>query len=445
VKILVAEDNDFYRRMLASTLREWGYDVVCTRDGEEAWQVIREKDHPKLAIVDWMMPGPDGLELCRRVRASAEAEPTYVILLTAKDGKANVVTGLKAGADDYISKPFDIEELQTRIQVGRRIVELQASLAARVTDLEHALSGAQKMEAVGRLAGGVAHDFNNLLTVIVAATELLLTQLADERQRELVETILHSGQRGAALTRQLLAFSRKQVLQPEVLQLNALITNVQRLLRRLIGEHIDLVTELDPELGRVRADPGQIEQVLMNLVVNARDAMPQGGRLVLATRNVTLQEAAPGTPHTIPPGDYAVVAVRDNGSGMDEYVKAHLFEPFFTTKGPGKGTGLGLATVYGIVHQTGGRLAVHSGPGRGSVFEVYLPRTEQRLSGPQDGSEKSVKPGKRETILVVEDEDAVRAMTRLTLQHHSYTVLAARDGVEALRSVTNGPSRSTCS
>jgi signal transduction histidine kinase len=438
VKILVAEDNAFYACMVEAAARGWGYEVVIARDGAEAWQALCGDDPPKLAIVDWLMPGLDGLELCRRLRATPRAEPTYVIMLTAKGGKENLIAGLTAGADDYLVKPFDLDELRSRIQVGRRIVDLQANLAARVKELEYALSGAQKMEAVGRLAGGVAHDFNNLLTVIISGSDILLDQLRHPGQREFVEMIKQAGERGASLTRQLLAFSRRQVLRPEILQLNSLLNDLHKLLRRLIGEDIELVKDLDPDLGRIKADPGQMEQVVMNLVVNARDAMPTGGRLTLRTRNVDSllgEDSANG----IPPRAYVLLEVADTGCGMDDHVKAHLFEPFFTTKDLHKGTGLGLATVYGIVNQTGGRIGVESEPGRGATFRIYLPRQEAEMSAPEVGVGQPTVRGKRETVLLVEDEDSVRMMARQILLNHCYTVLEARDGEEALRVSSRWP------
>jgi len=434
MKILVAEDNHFYRRMLEATLSEWGYQVLAAEEGLAAWQVLQQKDAPKLAILDWMMPGLDGLELCRKVRALSRPEPTYIILLTAKGGRENIIAGLEGGADDYISKPFDREELHARLQVGLRIVGLQTSLAARVRELEDALSGAQKMEAIGRLAGGVAHDFNNLLTVIITGSEVLLNSLQpDERQRELIQMVKQSGERGASLTRQLLAFSRKQVLAPVVLDLNTLVANLEKMLRRLIGEDIDLATSLDPALGTVEADPGQIEQVIMNLVVNARDAMPEGGKLTIETRNVEVDEACAAKRASWRPGPYAVLAVSDTGCGMDAATKARIFEPFFTTKEVGKGTGLGLATVYGIVEQSGGRIDVDSEPGRGASFTIYLPRVDKRAPAAETHPRPTDEPAGRETVLLVEDEDPVRVMAREILRLNSYTVLEASNGSEALR------------
>ena len=306
-----------------------------------------------------------------------------------------------------------------------------------VTDrriLEEQVMLAQKMEAIGRLAGGVAHDFNNILTAIGGYSDLLLADLPpNDRRRHDVEEIHQATQRAAALTQQLLAFSRRQVLQPKVINLNALVPDIEKLLRRLIGEDILFATVLHPSLGNVRADPGQLEQVIVNLAVNARDAMPDGGRLTIETRNVELDEAYAAEHPAVKPGRYVMLAVTDTGVGMDEETKARIFEPFFTTKVRGKGTGLGLATVYGIVQQTGGHIWPYSEPGRGTTMRVYLPRVDapaDPIEHPRDAAPETLRGS--ETILVVEDEAPVRAVTRQLLERNGYTVLEAPDGPSAL-------------
>jgi signal transduction histidine kinase len=443
MQILIAEDNAFYRGMLEETLAEWGYAVRCAEDGEAAWRILQAKDAPRLAILDWIMPGLDGIEVCRRVRALDREEPTYMILLTARSGKENIIAALKGGADDYISKPFHREELQARLQVGLRIVGLQESLATRVHELEQALSGAQKMEAIGRLAGGVAHDFNNLLTIILGSSELLLRKPSlDRADHELARMVKEAGERGAGLTRQLLTFSRRHVQAPEILSLSQRVAGVEKMLRRLIGEDVNLVTKLDPEIHPVLADAGQIEQVIMNLVVNARDAMPQGGTVMIETRNVELDDAALAKRPAVRPGSYALLSVSDSGCGMDEETKKHLFEPFFTTKEVGKGTGLGLATAYGIVKHSDGHIVVDSHPGRGATFRIYLPRATSKPSAIAVKNGHPTGPaaaGGNETILLVEDEEAVRTLARNILQDHHYTVLEACDGAEAIQVSSRWP------
>jgi PAS domain S-box-containing protein len=302
-------------------------------------------------------------------------------------------------------------------------------------ELEEELRQAQKMEAVGRLAGGVAHDFNNLLTIITGRTHLVLGRLkADDPVRRSVEVIQKTADRAAGLTRQLLAFSRKQVLQRKVLDVNALVTDISTMLRRLIGEDVDLLLTLGPGAGRVNADPAQIEQALMNLAVNARDAMPRGGTLGLETDQVRLGPAPPDRPDTLPPGPYAVLRVMDTGAGMDAATQARIFEPFFTTKEPGKGTGLGLSMVHGIVRQHGGAIHVRSVVGGGTTFEIYLPQVEAAAdTGAADEAGAAPLPATgQETILLVEDESDVRALAREVLERQGYTVLEASDGLQAV-------------
>ena len=301
-------------------------------------------------------------------------------------------------------------------------------------NLEEQVILAQKMEAVGRLAGGVAHDFNNILTAIGGYADLLLADLPEQdRRRHDVEEIHRSAQRAAGLTQQLLAFSRRQVMQPKVVDLNALVTDIEKMLRRLIGEDVLFATVLHPRVGNVRADPGKLEQVIVNLAVNARDAMPDGGRLTIETQNVELDESYVAEHPSVAPGCYVLLSVSDTGVGIDEETRAHIFEPFFTTKARGKGTGLGLATAYGIVNQTGGHIWPYSEPGRGTTMRVYLPRVDvpaDPIERP-DGVAPEALRG-RETILLVEDEAPVRSVTRQLLERNGYTVFEAADGPTAL-------------
>jgi two-component system cell cycle sensor histidine kinase/response regulator CckA len=299
--------------------------------------------------------------------------------------------------------------------------------------LEEQLRQAQKMEAIGHLAGGVAHDFNNLLTVITGYSELLLTQMGSEHPSHgsIVE-ILKASDRAAALTRQLLAYSRKQILQPVVVNWNNVLAGLEKMLRRLIGEHIELITCPDPALGAIRADPNQLEQILLNLAINARDAMPGGGTLTIATHNVALSEDYAQLHVGVYPGPYALLAVSDTGVGMSAEVQAHLFEPFFTTKEVGKGTGLGLATIHGIVQQSEGHVEVSSEVGRGTTFRIYLPRLKQPSKGPSLAAADLPCPRGTETILLAEDEPGVRSLTQTVLESCGYTLLVATDGQKAL-------------
>jgi PAS domain S-box-containing protein len=308
-----------------------------------------------------------------------------------------------------------------------------ASDALRVS--EEQLRQAQRVEAVGRLAGGVAHDFNNLLTAMLGYTDIVLDELgpASPLRPDLLD-IKKNGQRAAALTRRLLAFSRRQVLQPAVLDLNHVVAGIAKMLRRLISEDIELVTVADPTLGHVKADPGQIEQVIMNLVVNSRDAMPEGGRLTISTQNVNLDATHVSMGTFVKPGPHILLRVSDTGSGMDEETLSRIFEPFFTTKEKGKGTGLGLSTVFGIVKQSGGFVWVESKPGIGTTFDVYLPRVyEDVTKKPRTGSFSRPSSSRdEETILVVEDEASVRTLTRRILEKNGCRVLEARSGADGL-------------
>jgi CheY-like chemotaxis protein len=289
------------------------------------------------------------------------------------------------------------------------------------------------MEAVGRLAGGIAHDFNNLLTTILGYSHLILGNFKpDDPQRLDVEEIRTAGERAAALTKQLLAFSRKQVIEPKVLEVNAVVANLDKMLRRLIGEDIQLQTELG-STGHIKADPGQLEQVIMNIVVNARDAMPRGGRLTIRTGSAVFDEAFVRQHLGARLGRYASIVVADTGCGMDEITRLRIFEPFFTTKEPSKGTGLGMATVYGIVKQSEGYIWVDSQPGKGTEISIYFPRVQEEKLPDNTAETAPPIPRGSEIVLLVEDEDAVRSLVRGLLRSRGYTVLEASNAPEAVR------------
>ncbi len=364
---------------------------------------------------------PDGVAIVKeriRLLESGRPVPLHETKIIRLDG---TVVDVETSA-----APF-VEDGVPAIQVVFRDISDRKKLEGRFYH-------AQKMEAVGKLAGGIAHDFNNLLTVISGCTELLETHLpANDPLRDFTQEIQKAGERAGHLTRQLLAFSRKAVVEPRVLDVNALVADTEKMLRRLIGEDISLTTNLASTLGQVKADAGQIEQVIVNLAVNARDAMPQGGKLTIETHNVELGDAYVMTHPEVKPGRYVMLAVSDTGLGMSQETKAHIFEPFFTTKGPGKGTGLGLATAYGIVTQIGGHFEVHTAVGQGTSFNIYLPSVNDSVPSGKSHHGTKIVPHGKETILLVEDEDAVRKITKLTLQSLDYTVLEAENGDEALR------------
>lgn len=391
--------------------------VRFNRKFVEMWRIPEEiissrDDNRALEFVLNQLKTPEAfLAKVRELYASPEAE-SYD-LLEFKDGRVY----------ERYSKPQKVDGKSVgRVWSFRDISEQQR--------LEEQLQQAQKMEAIGQLAGGVAHDFNNLLTVINGHCEFLLDQMGDDLSpRKEVEAIRKTAERAANLTRQLLAFSRSQILQPKILDLNDIVMNMDKMLRRLIGEHIDLLSVKGKDLWPVEADPGQLEQVIMNLAVNARNAMSNGGELLIETCNLTVDDSVKGE---VPPGKYVTLTVADTGCGMSPEVQKRIFEPFFTTKEVGRGTGLGLSTVYGIVKQSGGHITVQSVLGKGTAFSLYLPMSERAILEMGTGKIRLEQFKGKEAILLVEDEEEVRAVIIKVLNQQGYTVLAAVNGSEAL-------------
>jgi signal transduction histidine kinase/ActR/RegA family two-component response regulator len=347
-----------------------------------------------------------------------------------------LVGGVRALEQGNFTYPLKAQGADEVAQVTRAFEQMRRTLQnnqAQTQQLEDQLRQSQKMDALGRLAGGIAHDFNNLLTIIKGHCGLLLDRLAPgDALYGSGEQIQKASDRAASLTRQLLTFSRRQMLQPKVLDLNALIAEMGKLLRRLVREDVEFLLRLGESLGRVKADPGQIEQVLLNLTVNACDAMPEGGKLTIETQNVLVDKEYARTRPTIEPGDYVMLAVSDTGHGMDAATKARIFEPFFTTKEPGKGTGLGLAIVYGVVTQSDGLIWVDSSPRNGARFEIYLPRVREQVDRSASDDIAVSRPRRSETVLLVEDQEEVRELTSDFLTSAGYRVITARDGDEAL-------------
>jgi hypothetical protein len=328
--------------------------------------------------------------------------------------------------------PVEVSLSYVEIDEGVFAIAFVSDISQRKR-LEEQLLHSQKMEAVGRLAGGVAHDFNNMLTVISGYNRMILDELSTlDPLRGYAEEVLKAADRAGALTNQLLSFSRRQIMQPRVLNVNSLVTQTQKMLQRVIGEDIELVLHLEAGVGNIRADPGHVEQAIVNLAVNARDAMPLGGRLTIETSDVVLDENYARTHMGVKPGDFTMIAVSDSGTGMDAETRRRIFEPFFTTKEKGKGTGLGLATVYGMVKQTGGDIWVYSELGQGTTFKLYFPRVAEAVSDSGGGEAAAARRSGGETILVVEDEKAVRDLTVRILQQLGYTILTAGNGEEAL-------------
>ncbi|HEY0986326.1 MAG TPA: ATP-binding protein [Kofleriaceae bacterium] len=400
------------------------------------WQRVERDGAKQFVLVDFNQAT---FKLSRGRIASHIGEPAHEFLA----GNPGVIDDLHRCLDTGETFQREMDwTMRTTGEVRRMIVTFAAAPpdmvivhGEDVTDrqkLEQQLRQAQKMEAVGRLAGGVAHDFNNILSVILSYSEMHLeTMRSGDPFRDDLEEIHRASQRAVTLTRQLLAFSRQQILQPQILDLNATLRGLESMLRRILGEDVELSLLLTDQPRGVAADPGQIEQVIMNLVVNARDAMPTGGKLTIETVNVDLDDDFAAAHVNVKPGPHLMLAVTDTGIGMDEATRAQIFEPFFTTKTPDKGTGLGLATVFGIIHQSGGTIWVYSEPGRGATFKIYLPRAKRRSDTSKIPVLSASQVGGSETILLVEDDETVRVLARSILRRNGYNVLEAQNGGEA--------------
>src|SRR5256885_2005277 len=428
LRILHLEDNEDDAELIQSALSEEGVDCETVRvDSRFDYMAALEQGHWDLILSDNTLPSYDGLSALADARAKCPDVP--FVFVSGTLGEEVAIEALKLGATDYVLKQR-LSRLKPALKRALREVEERTQRK----ELEHQFRQSQKMEAVGQLAGGITPDFTNMLTVINGYGEMLWQTLnPEEPSGSQLEQIHHAGERPAWLTRQLLSFSRKQVLDPKILDLNAIAANLYKMLQRLIGEDIDLVTLLKPGLGRVKADQGQIEQVIMNLAVNARDAMPQGGALTIETANVELDEAYARQHVAVRPGPYVMLAVSDTGCGMDEETQSRIFEPFFTTKERGKGTGLGLSTVYGIVKQGGGYIWVYSEVGQGTTFKIFLPRVEADVTPTEPDVAKTKALSGTETILLVEDEPEVRHLFREILGRSGYVVLEADDSNTAVQ------------
>ena len=438
LRFIHLESNPADAALIATTLRDAG--ILCqlkqAQTREEFLAALRQEGF-SLVLADTAVPGFDGATALSLARTLHPDVP--FLFVSDTQGEEFAIDMMQHGATDYISKQrlgrLVPSIKRTLRELDERLERRRAEDALRVSEKQ--FRQAQKMEAVGRLAGGLAHDFNNLLRVIVGHSQVLLGELPSGNPiRAKIEEMQKAGERAASLIRQLMAFSRKQPLEPKILPLNSVVGNVESMLRRLIGEDIQLVIRPDPFNGHVKADPGQLEQVLMNLVVNARDAMPNGGLLAIETSQTELARTPMHHLHPLPLGQYVKLTVTDTGFGMNADVLAHLFEPFFTTKEEHKGTGLGLSTVFGIVTTCGGGIDVWSQVGHGTPFDLYFPRVNpQATTADATAPQGRLRQGS-ETILLVEDDSGVRNLVRHELVKTGYQVIEAKNGVEACLTAT---------
>lgn len=426
LRILHLEDNPYDAELIKETLAD--YETPCEIfrvDSRKSFEEALERGGFDLILSDYQLPAFDGVAALVLAREKCPSVP--YIFVSGNIGEESAIETLKNGATDYILKN-GLLRLTSSVKRALKEVEIRNEHQ----QLEEKFRQSQKMEAVGRLAGGIAHDFNNLLTVISGYSEMLLGNLENKSAiQHGLEEIRKAAAQSSALTRQLLAFSRKQILEPKVLDLNEAIHHSSKMFGRIIGEQIHLELSLTKGLGKIKVDPSQLEQIMLNLIVNCRDAMMKGGKVVIRTMNVHLDEVYVKHYQDAKVGEYVLLSVEDSGIGMTEEVKKRIFEPFFTTKEEGKGTGLGLATVFGIVKQSNGTIEVDSIVGKGTTFKIYFPRVE----GQVDVTEKkpvSQKQKNSETILLVEDETSVRTLTRRILEMNGYTVLEADGGEKAI-------------
>jgi two-component system cell cycle sensor histidine kinase/response regulator CckA len=438
LQVLLVDDSADDAAILTRELGRGGRQIAVERVWDAAaMRVALAKRSWDLILSDWSMPAFSGGAALEILNTEGIDAPFIIVSGTVTEQLA--IEAMRAGARDWVLKG-NLGRLLPAID--RELAESAARrrAAAALLRSEEQLRQSQKMDAIGGLAAGVAHDFNNVLSVIIGHADLLMADLEDaDTKRESVEEIKDAAIRAAELTRQLLAFSRQQILQPKSTDINRTVLGMAKMLRRLIGEDVELAFVTPTDIGTVVVDPGQMEQVILNLVVNARDAMPHGGEVKIETANVDIgAEADRAAEHIgVSPGAHVMLVVSDTGVGMDDATRSRIFEPFFTTKGPGKGTGLGLATVFGIVQQSGGTILTTSEQGRGTTFRIYLPRVarDEGAEPPSRGVRRRPKltpPPGRHTILLVEDDDAVRMMLRTVLVRNGYLVIEAPNGREAL-------------
>lgn len=460
VNILIVDDKEGNLLALENILKNLDLNIVKALSGNEALAKLLEIDFACI-LLDVQMPEMDGFELARIIRDDDRTRLIPIIFSSGHQrGDADVFKGYETGAVDYLMKPLDPIVVRSKVKVFADLYrksaalthaeaamakyaselkkynnELEQRVADRMKDLSNSqaqMAQLQKMDAIGSLAGGMAHDFNNLLATITLYCDIIdrNTHVPD-KVKKTSESIRSVAMKGASLTRQLLIFSRRQIIQAQNVELNTIVTDMQDMLMRLIGKNIEIVTRLGNGLDLIHADPSQIEQVILNLVVNARDAMPKGGTVTIETSRTLIDQEFCLQNVGVTPGPYVMLSVSDTGTGMDEATRARLFEPFFTTKPVGKGTGLGLPTVYGIIKQSKGAIQVFSELGNGSIFKIYFPSADG-IAPEAIAHENVYYELGHETIFLVEDDDDLRALYKDTLEHHGYKVFVAANGKEAL-------------
>lgn len=439
--ILIVDDNELGRESLGDLLAMEPVEIAFAADGEEGLR-LAETLQPDLILLDVMMPGMDGYEVCQRLRADEKLREVPILLLTALDDRASRVRGIEAGADDFITKPYDRLELRTRVRTILRLNryrKLRQELANREKaeeereQLRAQYYQAQKMESIGRLAAGVAHDFNNMLTIILGFASLGTAKFpSDHAIQSDLKAIIRAVERSTEMTTQLLAFSRNQAVAPKVIDLNQTFDGLQKLIQRMVGGSIRLLWMPSAGLWPIMMDPSHVVQILLNLCVNAKDAIGEKGNITMVAENIDVEEESRQGDFILPPGQYVRISVSDDGSGIPKAILPMIFDPFFTTKEKGKGTGLGLATVHGIVHQCGGAISVVSDEGEGTTFHVFLPRHQGPSHQEQARIVEPLMSHANKRILLVDDEPEILHLTKLMLEESGFIVHATKSPNQAI-------------
>lgn len=434
--------------MLEAVTSKWGFDVVAVEDGESAWQIMQQNGAPLLLLLDWEMPKLTGLDLCKRIRQQETGIPVYIILLTKRDAVSDVVSGLEAGANEHVSKPFNSMELQARLEVGKRMLNLQIKnkqAEEKQALLQNQLQQAQKMESLGQLTGGIAHDFNNILASILGFTELCKEKaedLADEDINRYLNEIYKSGKRASDLVAQMLIFSREGQVGSHVISLEHIVKDSIGMLEHIIPSNIKLHTDFEKNLPAVMSSSVQIYQLLMNLCINARDAIVNSGSIEISISRVQVDDEKCSSCHDELRGEYIDLSVKDSGSGIDQQTIKRIFDPFFTTKDIGKGTGMGLSVVHGIMHEQGGHIQVENIIDEGTIFHLMFIPVDEQLSETQEVTDKS-QPVLGEhlngNVLVVDDEPSVALLIKEILNNVGCKVTIETNSQKACAMIKEHP------